>query len=280
MNWQKLQENIGWRMRLTPPVIYLDEHGDQIYGRDENWVISGVVDECLLINNESGGYVYRLAKDHIKNFTSEPEKDRGYYRYGILTLLVQFYIQGYRMWLVPTPQPGVAVPHTIDKAQRARDHFTPELAQTLRSVVYGADRSITNFSELAAGRRHIQGDTWKSLLPNSPSLYPVSPAFDDLSNQDARLLAEFYGAVTEVIYTLGSWIGQQSLNDQNAWNFIAHRFEHALHTGHEVVAKFCPDRPFDPTMPAAGKLIDRIERSLVIANRTRSASLARHTQRQ
>lgn len=121
------------------------------------------------------------------------------------------------------------------------------------------------------------GDTWTSLKPYQPDLYPTASVLQDLSATDAELLAEFYASVREIDNILANWIATtQPLTDYNAWNVLMHKVQHSLRTGELAVQRFCPDRQYDATMPAGGTLLYQSERALSIADGARAAFMARH----
>jgi hypothetical protein len=120
------------------------------------------------------------------------------------------------------------------------------------------------------------GDTWTSLKPTEPTLYPTAPVFQELSTTDAELLSEFYASTREVADLLASCIAEgTSLSEYNVWNYLMHKVEHSLRAGAKAVRRFCPERRFDATSPAGGLLLEQSERSLSMAEQARSAFMAR-----
>lgn len=130
--------------------------------------------------------------------------------------------------------------------------------------------SVTG-NDLLGNEQSIRpGDTWKSLTPFQPRLFPSAPAYRDLSGADATLLAEFYGAVDEVRDIIEHWSDTVALTDYNAWNVLMHKVQHSLRLGELAVKKLCPDREFDATMPSVGTLLSRSQKALAAADNARN----------
>jgi hypothetical protein len=111
MQWNKLKQCIGYRMRLSPIACRLDDLGQKLPDLDEDWLVSpGPTDETIQLSRIPG-HAFPLSKDQVHHFTEDPIRSaRGGAQYGMLTLLVQPYIQGLEMWVRPTLQPGVPLP--------------------------------------------------------------------------------------------------------------------------------------------------------------------------
>jgi nucleoside phosphorylase len=118
-------------------------------------------------------------------------------------------------------------------ALKARAAFIPELERVFRRQVQILDRVVVNFSvtanELLGAHQAIRpGDTWESLRPLKPHLFPDAAVYRDLSASDAELLAEFYGAVNEVADLIHHWAETVALTEYNAWNVLMHKVQHSL----------------------------------------------------
>jgi hypothetical protein len=142
------------------------------------------------------------------------------------------------------------------------------------------DRVVVNFSVTANDLVGIPqtfrpGDTWESLQPVQPHLFPQAAVYRDLSTSDAELLAEFYGAVSEVADLIEHWVGTMALTEYNAWNVLMHKVQHSLRMGDLAVQKLCPDRAYDATMPAGGTLLSRSLRVLTAANKAREIFISK-----
>jgi hypothetical protein len=169
-----------------------------------------------------------------------------------------------------------AVP-TTDAAQAAaaRGYFAPELARILGRQIQILDRAVVNFI-CTSTRTPRPGDSWASLKPSQPILYPDAAEFQNLSTADATALIEFYDSLQGIAETVNGWIDSQSMEDVNGWNVLMQSVQHNLTLGQIAVQRFCPDKPFSPIMPASGTLFERAERSKSGAQQALKAHLARH----
>ena len=266
MNLEQLKKDVGYRVRLAPQAYHLDGMGEALPFRDEDWIIMAVTDDYLEVSAPSGHF-YRLGKDHVVSFYTEPNRSSGGLNYGILQLKVQLYIQGANVTITPTHLPGQAVPPPVNVSLRARAAFIPEIERIFRRQVHILDRVSVNFvttaSEMLGKQNQFRpNDTWESLQPTLSRLFPEAAVFRDLSSTDAGLLAEFYTAVAEVADLIDHWKGTVPLTEYNHWNVLMHKVENSLRLGELVVQKFCPDRQYDATMPASGTLLSRSQTSL------------------
>jgi hypothetical protein len=216
----------------VPAAYHLDAAGDPLPFQDEDWIIMAVTDEYVEISTDAGHF-YRLGKDHVRSFATDPHRSGHGVNRGFLQLNVQIYISEAGVRAVPNHQPGAAVPPPVDLTLRARATFVPELERVFRRQVQILDRIIVNFSVTANDLVGIHqtvrpGDTWKSLQPFHPRLFPNAPTYLDLPAADAALLAEFYGAVDEVRDLIEHWTGTIALTEYNAWNVLMHKVQHSL----------------------------------------------------
>jgi hypothetical protein len=162
----------------------------------------------------------------------------------------------------------------VNLALKARATFIPELERVFRRQVQILDRIVVNFSvtanELLGIHQDIRpGDTWESLRPRQPHLFPDAAVYRDLSASDAELLAEFYAAVNEVADLIHHWAETVALTEYNAWNVLMHKVENSLRMGELAVQTLCPDRAYDATMPAGGSLLSQSQRVLTAAGKAR-----------
>lgn len=51
MNYDQLRNNIGWRMRIAPQAIHMDEYGRELPGKDEDWIIRSFSDAAIEIED-------------------------------------------------------------------------------------------------------------------------------------------------------------------------------------------------------------------------------------
>jgi hypothetical protein len=280
MNIEHMKRNVGYRVKLVPPAYHLDDAGDPLPVQDEDWTIIAVTSEYIEINNDSGDF-YRLGKDHIRSFFTDPYRSTmDDHSHGMLQLLVQVYVSGPEVTAVPSHQPGAPVPPMINHGLRARGALVPELERVFRRLVQILDRVMVNFSTTASDMLGVHqtirpGDTWESLMPVQPRLFPEAAVYRDLPASEAGLLAEFYGAVNEVADLIKHWAGTMALTEYNAWNVLMHKVQHSLRAGDLAVQKLCPDRAYDATMPAGGTLLSQSQRVLAAADKARETFMTK-----
>jgi hypothetical protein len=95
MNLEQLKRNIGWRVQLEPPAIHLDALGRELPVRNEDWIIEGVTDtEVRLDEATMLGLTTRIGKDSVHHFSHNAARTvPGGTQYGFLTLGLQMFIQ-------------------------------------------------------------------------------------------------------------------------------------------------------------------------------------------
>lgn len=282
MNIEQLRKKgPGCRVKLVPPACHRDSAGEPLPVQDEDWAIMAVTDEYVEVTTDTGCFC-RLGNDHIKNFATDPQRSVDGRNHGFLLLLVQIYVQGSEVKAIPTSRPGEALPPPVNHALKARATFIPELERVFRRQVQILDRVLANFVTTAneyLGRKYPvrPNDTWESLRPTLPHLFPDSAPYRDLSASDAELLAEFYGAVREVADLIDHWAGTMALTEYNAWNVLMHKVQHGLRMGELAIRKFCPGRAYDATMPASGTLLSRSQTAMGSAEQARAMDLEKFT---
>jgi hypothetical protein len=275
MNFDKLKRNVGYQVKLKPSACHLSPTGDLLLAQDEDWIIVAVTADYIETETLAGCR-YRLGKDHVHHFTSDPHRSTELTKHGFLTLNVQLFIQGIEVWATPNSQPGAAVApdNNVSTAEKARSYFTPELERLFRRQVWVLGRIIPNYT-MTSLEKESCGDSWESLRPAPSVLYPNSPFLRDLSPTDVGLVAEFCNALQEVQDILADWIGSQPLSEYNCWNFLMAKVQHSLWVGAQAIERFCPDRQYDATMPASGTLLSQATRALSNADQARNAFMVR-----
>lgn len=143
------------------------------------------------------------------------------------------------------------------RAEAALATFAPELARVLAKQIQALDRIVVNFGQTSMNRPPIAGDSWESLLPLQPSLYPTATEFRDLRPEFSKLLVEFYDASQGVADLIDDLVKRWPLTDGNTWNVLMHKVRNSVALGLKAAEKFCPDRLYDPTVPVAGTLAVR-----------------------
>jgi hypothetical protein len=170
---------------------------------------------------------------------------------------------------------AAADPAPAANEKQAHDYFAPELARIFARQVGVLGRVIPNFISTST-KQDPPGDSWASLKPWRPQLYPDAPKFHELPAGDATLLVDFYDSLQEISDILESWSGGQATTDVNAWNLLMHKVRNNLRLGEKAIQRFCPDREFSPDSPAAGTLLEQSRRELSNAEAAFSAHMARH----
>jgi hypothetical protein len=155
------------------------------------------------------------------------------------------------------------------------DFFAPELARIFRQQIRVMDRATVNFI-CASTKTALPGDSWVSLKPLRPILYPNVPQFHKLPPADATLLVAFYDSLQGIADTLDGYIDQWPTTDVNAWNGLMHQARTSLELGERAVKVFCPDKPFNDAGPASGTMLDQYQRAMAGAEKAFNAHLARH----
>ena len=157
-----------------------------------------------------------------------------------------------------------------------RSYFAPELARIVARQIHILDRAVANFITASVGKHPLPGDTWASLKPWQPVLYPTAVEFRILPATDATLLVKFYDSLQEITDIVNSWVDGQTTADVNAWNFLMQKVQHNLSIGQRAVENFCPEIQYDATIPAVGTLLDRSQRAISGAQAAMAAHLSRH----
>jgi hypothetical protein len=89
MNFDQLRKNEGYLVKLVPPAHHLDAAGELLSIEDEDWTIVAVTRNWVEIKTASG-HSYRLGLDHIRNFTTDPNRSTDGINHAFLQLHVQF----------------------------------------------------------------------------------------------------------------------------------------------------------------------------------------------
>lgn len=159
-----------------------------------------------------------------------------------------------------------------EREARARLTLAPELARVMAHQVFVLDRIQVNYGcSSPYSKSSIKpNDTWPSIKPKQPTLYPHASSVAELLVEDGQLLVEFYDSLQEVADLIAEFEKIQiDRLPYNEWNCLMHAAEHNLEVGLRAARQFCPDREFRPRSPASGTLISQVERVLKAASRAR-----------
>ena len=142
MKHEGLRKNVGKRVQLDPPARRMSDSGADLGPMNDDWLIEDVSDDGVSILNLRTRHQTTLGFDHIHHFTSDPTRASGDgIEYGFLTLTIQVFIQGRRLWIRPNSRPGEPRPdpsshvdHILARRQRAIATM-PELADALSAAL-------------------------------------------------------------------------------------------------------------------------------------------------
>jgi len=157
----------------------------------------------------------------------------------------------------------------------SRTYLAPELARIVARQINILGRAVANFVTTSVGKRPHPVDTWASLKPWQPVLYPNAAEFRNLPAEDATLLVNFYDSLQEITDIVNSFVDNQDIADFNAWNVLMQKVQHNLSIGQRAVQIFCPERQYDATIPVAGTLLHQSERVISEAQAVLAAHLSR-----
>jgi hypothetical protein len=115
MNWEQMRKNVGCRVQLVPIACRLDEQGHELPAIDDDWIINEISAAGVRVYNTRTGHLTALGKDHVHHFTSNPDRSQTGIPYGFLTLNVQVFLQGNRLWVRPNARPGEPVKLQLDE---------------------------------------------------------------------------------------------------------------------------------------------------------------------
>lgn len=140
MNWEQIKNNVGFCVQLVPIACRLDENGCELPPMDDDWIIDAISTSGVRISNIRTGHTTILGKDHVHHFTSNPDRSQGGIRHGFLTLNVQVFLQGNKLWVRPNSRPGEPVkPQRVEVIEKWVDLSYPSdsgIQHTLEATGY------------------------------------------------------------------------------------------------------------------------------------------------
>jgi hypothetical protein len=127
VNWDKIIKNVNRRVELQPSACFLDSKGREAAEVSDDWLITDVTADRLLITNTRTQHQTVLAKDHVHHFTSDLIRSPDGSDHGFLTLLVQIFIQGDAIKIRPCIRPGerLAPAPVVEVSDKWVDMFYP-----------------------------------------------------------------------------------------------------------------------------------------------------------
>jgi hypothetical protein len=69
----RLKKNVGWRMEIVPPACHLDDQGNPLPEKNEDWLVEEVTDDLVRLS-EQNGHELKLGTDHIYSFATNPQR--------------------------------------------------------------------------------------------------------------------------------------------------------------------------------------------------------------
>jgi hypothetical protein len=109
MKLDRLKKNVGWRMEIVPTACHLDDQGNPLLEKNEEWLVEEVTDDLVRLSTQSG-HQLKLGTDHIYSFATNPQRASAEANFGFLSLHVQVFVQGGRISVKPNARPGERVP--------------------------------------------------------------------------------------------------------------------------------------------------------------------------
>ena len=105
MKLDGMKKNVGRRMEIVPPACHLDDQGNPLPEKNEDWQVEEVTNDLVRLSAQSG-HQLKLGTDHIYSFATNPQRMADC---GFLTLHVQVFVQGDRVFVKPNSRPGERV---------------------------------------------------------------------------------------------------------------------------------------------------------------------------
>lgn len=122
MKLSMFKKNIGWRMKLAPPVCRLDKDGNALPEKNEDWIIQSVSDDVIVLKNSTGDQL-KLGTDYVVSYYTNPHEEGPDERQGILALKMQVFLQNGKFQFAPTPRPGERVAPPPATSAKIRVHL-------------------------------------------------------------------------------------------------------------------------------------------------------------
>jgi hypothetical protein len=161
MKLDRLKKSVGWLMEIVPPACHLDDQGNSLPEKNEEWLVEEVTDDLVRLSEQSGHQV-KLGTDHIYSFATNPQRAAG--NVGFLSLHVQVFVQGGRVFEKPNARPGERVPPN-----------PTVIGEKIVKLNYG-QRWLSTCIALAVILLGIGAPAYRYLSP--PRLAPTAAPFD------------------------------------------------------------------------------------------------------
>jgi hypothetical protein len=183
VNLGRLKKDVGRWMEIVPPACHLDDRGNPLPEKNEDWRVEEVTDDLVRLSAQSGHEV-KLGTDHIYNFATNPQRrsETGD-NFGFLMLHVQVFVQGDRVSVKPNARPGerVSVSPAVVEDKIVTLSYPTESGIEERLVAAGFRLQWSLESELA-GRIDLHG--WEIVVEpdarGKPFRFRCKDRHDDL----------------------------------------------------------------------------------------------------
>lgn len=178
MNWDAMKKNVGYRVQLQPVAQRLDAQDIVLQPIDDDWIIQSVGTDIVEISNIRTGHRTNLGKDHIHNFTSNPDRCTGGLKYGFLTLRVQISMQGDALRIRPTLRPGEPLAPETPNLGANREEFAILVQRTREALEQLVATRAAEESRAAATRVEEEVSSWleRRLGKLSAEAFRAAPA--------------------------------------------------------------------------------------------------------
>jgi hypothetical protein len=162
MKLDRLKKNVGWRMEIVPPACHLDNQSNPLPDKNEEWLVEEVTDDVVRLSDQNG-HQLKLGTDHIYSFVTNPQRDSAEGYFGFLSLHVQVFVQGGRVFVKPNARPTERVssnpPAIVDKIVKFDYPEESGIQQRLEDAGY---RILWSLESELAGRVDLHG--WEIVI--------------------------------------------------------------------------------------------------------------------
>ena len=118
MKKDQIKKNLYYHVRLRPATRHFDSNG-RFNELDDDWIIESCSDEGVRIRNTRTDHTTMLGFDQIHSYMSDPNRDYGEIKHGVLILNIQLHVRGWKVSFEPTERPGKA--HDVPQSTRERE---------------------------------------------------------------------------------------------------------------------------------------------------------------
>lgn len=102
MNKKMLRKSVHHLVRLWPVARRFNDF-DELPRIDDDWIVRQVNDIGVEISNLRNDHSLILGFDHIREYISDPNREYGDPKFGILELSIQLFLRGNMVNIAPIP---------------------------------------------------------------------------------------------------------------------------------------------------------------------------------